>query len=138
MDNFIQAGSIMAGSIMAGSITIADGAGVPTSFQTAPKTSVPGWQLFYNLDRRGLLQTIRQAGGNLFKLDTTLETQVFGFNHRKALHKAINHLVANIRAKSFNCLEIQQVKARRCLGLPYLFVSDHSWHIQENVALGQS
>lgn len=125
-------------SIQKGSILIADGARIPMCFDTKSGTSVPGWQLVQNLDRKGLLQTIRQAGGKLFDLDTALETLVFGFNHRKALHKAINYLVANIRAKSFNCLEIEQVEARRCLGIPYLFVSAHSWHIQEAAALSQS
>ncbi len=125
-------------SIQKGSILIADGTRIPTSFHTKTGTSVPGWQLVQNLDRRGLRQTIRQAGGKLFDLDTAQETLVFGFNHRKALHKAINHLVANIRAQSFNCLEIQQVEARRFLGIPYLFVSAHSWHIQENLALSQA
>ncbi len=128
MDTFIQTGSIL----------IADGARIPTSFQTEAKTHVPGWQLVHNLDRRGLTQTIRQAGGKLFDLDTTLETLAFGFNQRKALHKAVNRLVANVRAKSFNCLEIQQVEARRCLGFPYLFVAAHSWHIQENVTLSRA
>ena len=122
METFIQTGSIL----------IADGTRIPTSFQTQAKTPVSGWQLVHNLDRRGLTQSIGQAGGKLFDLNTALETLVFGFNHRKALHKAINHLVANVRAKSFNCLEIQQVEARRCLGFPYLFVTAHSWHIQEN------
>jgi hypothetical protein len=121
-------------SIQKGSILIADGTRIPTSFHTESGTSVPGWQLVQNLDRHSLMQTIRQAGGKLFDRDTAVETLAFGFNYRRTLYKAINQLVGNIRAKSFNCLEIQQVEARRCLGFPYLFVSAHSWHIQESKA----
>jgi hypothetical protein len=120
--------------IQKGSILIADGTRIPISFHTAARTPIAGWQLVQNLDRHGLLQTIRQAGGKLFDRDTAVETLAFGLNYRKTLHRAINHLVGNIRAKSFNCLEIQQVEARRCLGFPYLFVSVHSWHIQESKA----
>lgn len=121
-------------SIQKGSILIADGTRIPTSFHTEAGTPVLGWQLVQNLDRHSLLRTIGQAGGKLFDRGTAVETWAFGFNYRRTLHKAINYLVGNIRTKSFNCLEIQQVEARRCLGFPYLFVSVHSWHIQESNA----
>ena len=122
--------------IQTGAILIAEGTRLPTSIQTGTTSYVQGWQLANNLDRKGLTQTIRQAGWKLFYLASTLEIQVFGFNDHKALQKAIKRIAANVRSKSFNCLEIKQVEMRRYLGFPCVFVSAHSWHIQDNLALG--
>jgi hypothetical protein len=118
-----------------GAILIAEGARVPASIQTGAKAYIQGWQLANNLDRRGLTQTIRQAGWKLFSLEATFERWVFGFNDQQAVRKAIKRIAAPIRAQSFNCLEIKRVETRRFLGFPYVLVAAHSWHIQENLAL---
>lgn len=121
--------------IQPGRILIAQGALIPASIQREDKVYVQGWQLANHLNRGELIRTIRLAEWKLFSQDATVEMQVFGFDDNKAIHKAIRRIVATIRAKSFNCLEIKQVEMRRCLGFPYVLVSAHSWHIQASAAM---
>lgn len=118
-----------------GTLLIAEGTILPQSFETQTNAYVPGWHLATNINRGALAQTIDQAGWKLFHLSTKLEMLVFGFNDQDAVRKAIKRIAANVRAKSFNCLEIKQVETRRLLGFPYLVVSAYSWHIQQRVAL---
>jgi len=41
-------------------------------------------------------------------------------------------VLAKAESSKFNCLEIPEVAAKRFLGIPYVFVSAHSRHIQES------
>ena len=125
----------MSNEIQNGTILIAQGTWLPGSIQMEDQAYVQGWQIARRLDQNGLLRLNRLAGWKLFSFDTTIERRVFGFDGNQAIQKAIRRIVATIRAKSFNCLEIEQVERRRCLGFPYVLVSAHSWHIQASSAL---
>ncbi|MBS1810784.1 MAG: hypothetical protein JST84_21650 [Acidobacteria bacterium] len=126
----------MSTTIKSGALLIAEGAILPQSFHIAATAYIPGWQLATNVNRSALTQTVHQAGWKLFHLSTKLEMLVFGFNDQDTVRKAIKRITANVRAKSFNCLEIKKVETRRLLGFPYIVVSAYSWHIQHSVALG--
>ena len=54
---------------------------------------------------------------------------------RLAASEAIKQVIANLKSKNFNCLEITRVAAKRSLGLPHVSVSAQSRHIQEAPAL---
>ena len=64
-----------------------------------------------------------------------IRASVFGFDREKALGRAVNRLLANLKAEKFNSLEITRVAAKRFLGLPYVNVSAHQRHIQESMVL---
>ena len=125
----------MSNVIQNGTILIAEGAQVPVSIQTVDIVDVQGWQVARRLDQNGLVRLNRLAGWKIFSFDATLEKRVFGFDDNKAIREAIRRIVATIRAKSFNCLEIKHVERRHCLGFPYVSVSAHSWHIQVSSAM---
>lgn len=118
--------------IQIGAILIAEGAQVSSLIQTTGPHYVQGWQIASQLNRGRLLQTIHRAGWKLFSFDAIFERRVFGFDDNEAVREAIWRIVATIRTKSFNCLEITQIEPRRCLGFPYVLVSAHSWHIQKS------
>lgn len=125
----------MSREIQNGTILIAQGAQVPVSIQMEEESYVEGWQLTSRLDQTGLLRLNHCAGWKLFFFDPTVERRVFGFDDNKAIREAIRRIVATIRAKSFNCLEIKRVEMRRCLGFPFVLVAARSWHIQASSAL---
>ena len=64
-----------------------------------------------------------------------IRESVFGFVGEKALCRAVNRLLANLKSEKFSSLEITQVAAKRFLGLPYVTVSAHRRHIQESMFL---
>ncbi len=120
----------MANTIKTGTILIAEGALLPESLLFESEPYAYGWRLVKNLDSKGLDQIISKAGWSFFYIAGVIETKVFGSDEKKTTRKAIKQVIANLKSKNFNCLEITRVAAKRSLGLPYVSVSAHSRHIQ--------
>jgi hypothetical protein len=125
----------MADTIKSGTILITEGAPLPESISFESEPYAYGWRLVENIDSNGLDQIIRQTGWNFFYIAGVIETNVFGSNEKKTTRKAVKRIIANLKSKNFNCLEITRVATKRLLGLIYISVSAHSRHIQEGPAL---
>ncbi len=125
----------MADTIKMGTILITEGTLLPESLSLESEAYAYGWRLVKNLDSKGLDQIIGQAGWNFFYVAGVIETNAFGSDEKKTTRKAIKQIIANLKSKNFNCLEITRVAAKRSLGIPYVRVSAHSRHIQEGQAL---
>ena len=125
----------MADTIKTGTILIAEGALLPESLLLESEPYAYGWRLVKNLDSNGLAQIIGQAGWNFFYIAGLIETNAFGSDEKKTTRKAIKRVVANLKSKKFNCLEITRVATKRSLGLIHVSVSAQSRHIQEGEAL---
>jgi hypothetical protein len=116
-------------------ILITEGVLLPESLLLESEPYGYGWRLVKNFDSNGLDQVINQAGWNFFYIAGLIETNAFGSDEKKTTRKAIRRILANLKSKNFNCLEITRVAAKRSLGLLYVSVSAHSRHIQEGQAL---
>jgi len=125
----------MADTIKLRTILITDGALLPESLLLESEPYGYGWRLVKNLDSNGLDQIISWAGWNFFYIAGLIETNAFGSDEKKTTSKAIKRIIANLKSKKFNCLEITRVTAKRSLGLLYVSVSAQSRHIQEGRAL---
>jgi hypothetical protein len=124
----------MADTIKPGTILITEGALLPESLLLESEPYGYGWRLVKNLDSRGLDKIIGQAGWDFFYIASVVETNAFSSDEKKTTRKAIKKIIANLKSKNFNCLEITRVTAKRSLGLLYVSVSAHSRHIQEGRA----
>lgn len=125
----------MANTIKTGTILIAEGAILPESLLLESEPYAYGWRLVKNLDSRGLDQMISKAGWNFFYIAGVIEANVFGSDEKKTTRKAIKQVIANLKSKNFNCLEITRVAAKRSLRLPHVSVSAHPRHIQAGQVL---
>jgi len=125
----------MADTIKSGTILITEGALLPETMLFESEPYAYGWRLVENIDSNGLDQIIRQAGWNFFYIAGVIEANVFGSDEKKTTRKAIKRVVANLKSKKFNCLEITRVATKRSLGLIHVSVSAQSRHIQEGEAL---
>ena len=125
----------MGETIKSGVLLIADGATLPASMRIETEPYAYGWRLVKNFDLNAFNQTIIQAGWNFFYIAGAIETSVFGSDEKKTTRKAITQVLAKLRSKSFNCLEITEVMTKRSLGIPYVSVSAHSRHIQKSIVL---
>ena len=125
----------MTDKIKTGTILIEGGANLPDSlpFESEPYSN--GWRLVKNLDGYGLERKIRKAGWNFFYMAGEIKASVFSFDREKALRRAVNRVLANLKSEKFNSVEITQVAEERFLGLPYVTVSAHPRHIQESIFL---
>jgi len=124
----------MTDKIKMGAILIEGGALLPDSLRFESEPYSKAWRLVKNLDGYGLDRKIRQAGWTFFYM-AQIKASAFGFDREKAVRRAVNRVLANLRSEKFNSLEINQVAAKRFLGLPYVTVSAHSRHIQESMFL---
>ena len=125
----------MADKIKTGTILIEEGALLPESLQFESDPYSDGWRSVNNLDGCGLGRKIREAGWTFFYMAGEIKASVFGFDREKALRRAVNRVLANLKSEKFNCLEITRVAAKRFLGLPYVTVSAHPRHIQQSIFL---
>jgi hypothetical protein len=125
----------MADTIKVRTILITDGALLPESLLLESEPYGYGWRLVKNLDSNGLDQIISQAGWSFFYIAGLIETNAFGSDEKKTTRKAIKRIIANLKSKNFNCLEITRVATKRALGLLHVSVSAQSRRIQGGQAL---
>jgi hypothetical protein len=125
----------MADTIKPGTILITEGAILPESLLLESEPYAYGWRLVKNLDSNRLDQILSQAGWSFFYIAGVIETNAFGSDEKRTMRKAIKQIIANLKSKNFNCLEITRVASKRSLGLPYVSVSVHSRHIQKGQTL---
>ena len=107
----------MADTIKTGTILITEGALLPESLLFESEPYAYGWRLVKNLDSKGLDQIIRQAGWNFFYIAGVIETNAFGSDEKKTTRKAIKQVIANLKSKNFNCLEITRVASETIVGI---------------------
>ena len=124
----------MAYTIKPRTILITEGVLLPESLLLESEPYGYGWRLIKNLDSDGLDKIISQAGWNFFYIASLIETNVFGSDEKKTTRMAIKRIIAKLKSKNFNGLEITRVAAKRSLGLLYVNVSGQSRHIQEGQA----
>jgi hypothetical protein len=122
-------------TIGSGTVLIAVGSTLPESLQFETVPYIAGWRLVKNLDSKGFDRLIRQAGWNYFYIAGAIETSAFGSDEKKTTRRGIKRIIARLRSKNFNCLEITETTAKRSLGLPYVTVSARSRHIQKSIVL---
>jgi len=125
----------MTDKIKMGTILIEGGALLPDSLRFESEPYWKDWRLVKNLDGYGLDRKIRQAGWTFFYMAVEMKASVFGFDAEKALRRAVNRVLANLKSEKSNCLAITQVAAKRFLGVPYVTVSAYPRHIQESMFL---
>jgi len=125
--------------IKSGALLLAEGTLLPVSMQGtengASNSFIPGWNWVNNLDSNGLDRLLGKAGWNFFYLAGGIEMIAFGADRERASGKALKRIIAHLKTKNFNCLEITHVTTRRFLGWPYVSVSAHARHVQKSRVL---
>jgi hypothetical protein len=125
---------VMAEQIKIGTIFIEESTPLPNSLKFESEPYSNGWRSVKYLNGSEFDRRLRSVGWNLFHL-AQIKASVFGFDREKAARRALDRVLANVKADNFNSLEISQVAAKRFLGLPYVTVAAHARHIQESMFL---
>jgi len=93
-----------------------------------------GWNSITDLERRSLAKQLDEAGWTFFYMAGQVKTSAFGFDKEKRMRTAVRRAIRDARLQKCNCLEIDQVKTKSFLGLPYVSVFAHSRQIQNGKA----
>ncbi|MBI3406680.1 MAG: hypothetical protein HY046_14600 [Acidobacteria bacterium] len=125
-------------SIKMGTVFIKEGTYLPKTLQLDSETCLPGWRMVKNLFGFGVGQKVQQAGWTFFFLGDEIKATVFGSTGQSTVLRAVQRILATLKAKRFNSLEISEVSSTHFLGLPYATVTAHARHIQESAFLFRS
>lgn len=108
---------------------------LPENLSVESEAFLPGWRVVRNLDRSTLARNIESRKWFFFYLAGEMRATVLGRDLPETLRRAVNCVVAKQEGQKYNALEITKVVSKRFLGIPFMRVTAHSRHIQQDVAL---
>ena len=121
-------------SLNAGTFLIARGTPLPPAWRLEDDSVASGWSRLANIfDSHQLDKELVAAGWTFFLMAGAITTTAFGLSRPRMLDAALAQLIAAVRLQRCNCLEIDDVRMRSFLGIPYISISAHSRHIQKGL-----
>jgi hypothetical protein len=93
------------------------------------------WTLLKALDVCALDRKIHAVGWNFFFMAAEVKVMFFGSVGAAKIQNALKRILAKVKQQHFNGLEVTAIVSRHFLGVPYVTVSAHSRHIQQNCCL---
>ena len=119
----------------AGTILIREDTRLPANLSIESETFLPGWRVVKSLDRSTLARNIEGVNWNFFYLAGEIRAAVLGRNQPGTLRRAVRRVLAKQEGQKFNSLEISNVVSKRFLGIPFINITAHSRHIQQDIGL---
>jgi hypothetical protein len=124
-------------TISPGSILVERNTFLPEPLGLESGITESGWARVTNNPNRQQLETkLAAAGWAFFYMAGKIKTTAFGFERPRMIQAALKRLVAIVKLQNCNCLEIDAIRTRSFLGLPYISLSAHSRHIQNGMLFG--
>jgi hypothetical protein len=118
-----------------GTILIRKGTPLPPDLALESEIFVPGWSAVRKLDGYGLGRRMHYLNWNFFQLAGEIRVTVMGRNGDSAVRKAVERLLAKVKKRKFNSLEITKVASKRFFGIPRVSVAARCRHIQQGIGL---
>jgi hypothetical protein len=125
----------MSPTIEVGTILMKDWPGMRQLFNLESEPCSGNWSVLKALDSFALDRKIHSAGWNFFFMATEVKVMFFGAAGAAKIESALQSLLRKVGPQHFNSLEITGIVARHFLGVPYVTVSAHSRHMQQNCQL---
>jgi hypothetical protein len=122
-------------TIQVGTMMIQEGLLLPKTVELESDSYSEGWRSVKNLDSFSLDRSIRTNGWHLFFMAEQLQVIVFGCGGEKSVSRGVKRIAVKVRSLGFNCMELTQIVKRHFLGIPYVVISAHPYHIQESYLL---
>jgi hypothetical protein len=120
----------VSGRLTAGTMMVQEGLLVPDTVKMETDAYSEGWRSVRALDSFAMARALSTAGLHLFFIAGHLTSIAFGRGGDKSLRRAIAHITSQVRELDFNCVELSDIHKKHFLGVPYVLVSAHAYHIQ--------
>ena len=106
----------------------------PPCFMVEAEFNRNGWLLLkQTLTTRQLETELAATGWTFFFMAGPIRTTVFGFNRDKMISAALHRCIQAVKRQRCNCLQIESVRIRSFLRLPYVSMSVRPRHIQRGI-----
>ena len=122
----------MSDRVRAGTILIQDGTPTPEGIVVTTQRYSAGWSFIINFTSAQLSREFENAGWTSSYMAGELRTSGFGLTEKSRRDRAVTHLIDAVKRQHCNCLEIDEIRLRSFLGLPYTSVVAHARHIQRS------
>lgn len=93
------------------------------------------WSLLKVPDGLTLDQKVDAAGWNFFFMAAEVKVRFVGSAGAAKIQNALHRILSKVKEQQFNGLEVTQIVSRHFLGVPYVTVTAHSRHMQQNCYL---
>jgi len=125
----------MPSTIQVGAILMKDWPGTKKLLGLESEPYSGEWALLKALDASALDRRIHAAGWNFFFMATEVKAMFFGSLGAEKIQNALKRILEKVKLQHFNGLEVTAIVSRHFLGVPYVTVSAHSRHMQQNCFL---
>ena len=116
-----------------GIILIRDGALLPPNFLVESENFLPGWRILKHVDGYTFNRKIREANWNFVRLTGEYKAKAVGRAYPGILRKAVLRILAGLRGRKFNSLEVNVVVLKHFIGLAFLTITANRRHIQDRL-----
>jgi hypothetical protein len=116
-------------------LLVREGAQLPPDLATESETFLPGWRVVKNFDNYSLRRKIRGTNWSFLQLRGGRETRVMGHARQKILRRGVAQILAELKGRKFNSLEITVLVSKSFLGVIFLNIAVNLRHFQYNTAV---
>jgi hypothetical protein len=103
---------------------------LPPDLATESEFFVPGWRIVKNLDGYALQRKLKESNWNFAHMAGEGKARVVGRAQHETLLKGVKMILAELRGRRFNSLEITVVTMKRFFGLTYLNIVASPRHFE--------
>jgi hypothetical protein len=104
---------------------------MPPDLTMESEAFAPGWRIIKNLDGYALRRKLKESNWNFTHMSGEGTVRVLGRAGQETLLKGVQRILAELRGRRFNSLEITVVTTKRLFGMTYLNLSAGPRHFQE-------
>lgn len=116
-------------------LLVREGAELPPNLPTENAAFLPGWRVVRNFDNYALRQKIRESNWRFLQLRGGKEARVTGRARQQILRKGVAQILADLKGRNFNSLEITVLDSKSFLGVMVLNIAVNLRHFQYNIAV---
>jgi hypothetical protein len=116
-------------------LLVRQGAELPPDLPTENAAFLPGWRVVRNFDNYALRKKMRETNWRFLQLRGGKETRVMGRARQEMLRRGVVQILADLKGRKFNSLEITVLGSKSFLGVISLNIAVNLRHFQCNTAV---
>ena len=116
-------------------LLVREGAELPPDLLTETALFLPGWRVVKNFDNYAFRHTMREANWRFLQLRGGKETRVMGLGRLEVLRRGVARMLADLKGRKFNSLEITVLASNAFLGVIVLNIAVSLRHFQRKTAV---
>lgn len=111
-------------------LLVREGAELPPDLPTENAVFLPGWRVVRNFDNYALHRRMRETNWRFLQLRGSKETRVMGLRRHDLLRRGVAQILAGLKGRRFNSLEITVGGSKSFLGVFCLNIAANLRHFQ--------